>query len=151
MAAFPEQRMSILTLGVSDVATSRNFYENTLGLTPFMTEGITMYNLGGVAFGIWERDKLHEDIGLMGNTCPPGICPNFALAFNARSEAEVDAIFEKLVAADVNITKRPHKAPWGGYSGYFLDPDNNAWEVVFNPFWKIGEDGRLVLPEPASA
>ncbi|MEO0884245.1 MAG: VOC family protein [Pseudomonadota bacterium] len=150
MAALPEQRMSILTLGVSDVAISREFYETVLGLQPFMTEGIVMYNLGGFALGIWERCKLHEDIGLMGNTCPPGICPNFAIAYNARSEAEVDAIFNKLEAANVDISKHPHKASWGGYSGYFLDPDSNAWEVVYNPFWPIEEDGRLRLPVTAS-
>ena len=148
MAALPEQRISILTLGVNDVQVSRQFYENVLGLVPFMTDNIIMYNLGGLALGIWERGKLHEDVGLMGNTCPPGICPNFAIAYNARSEAEVDAIFQKLEAADVDISKQPHKAPWGGYSGYFLDPDGNAWEIVYNPFWPIKDDGRLVLPEP---
>jgi len=151
MSALPEQRMSILTLGVSDVTASRRFYEGILGFEPFMTDGIVMYNLGGFAFGLWEREKLHDDIGLMGNTCPPGICPNFALAYNTRSEAEVDTVFERLRSADTEITRAPHKASWGGYSGYFLDPDGNAWEVVFNPFWKMDEAGKLVLPAPETA
>ncbi|MEM9669743.1 MAG: VOC family protein [Pseudomonadota bacterium] len=150
MSAFPEQRFSIITLGVTSVEASRAFYEGILGFKPFMTDKIVMYNLGSIAFGLWERGKLHEDIGLMGNTCPPGICPNFAIAYNTRSEAEVDAIFERLKAAEVEITKPPHKADWGGYSGYFLDPDNNAWEAVYNPFWKLTEKGAPQMPEVVS-
>ena len=151
MAAFPEQRMSIITLGVTDVAVSRRFYEDVLGLAPFMTEGITMYDMGGFAFGLWEREKLHEDVGLMGNTCPPGTCPNFAMAYNARSVAEVDEIFERLEKAGVTVTSSPHQADWGGYSGYFLDPDKNAWEVAFNPYWPIRDDGQLDLPKGEAA
>lgn len=143
---FPEQRMSIVTLGVTDLAESKQFYEHTIGLKPFMTDGITMFDMGGFVLGLWERDKLHKDIGIMGNTCPKGACPNFAMAYNARSREEVDEIFSRLGAGGVDVPTEPHEADWGGYSGYFTDPDGNAWEVAFNPYWPVKDDGRLELP-----
>ena len=146
MGAFPEQRMSIITLGVADRAAATHFYEEIMGFTPFMRDEITVFDLGGFAFGLWERKKLQNDIGCMGNTTPKGACPSFALAYNARSTEEVDLIFNRLRAEDVEIMKEPHKAEWGGYSGYFVDRDGYAWEVAFNPFWKFQEDGRLQLP-----
>lgn len=146
MSAFPEQRVSVITLGVADRAAAARFYEDVLGFTPFMREGITFFDLGGFVFGLWERRKLQQDIGCMGNTCPPGACPNFALAYNARSEAEVDEVFARLRAEDVEIMKEPHKADWGGYSGYFIDLDGYAWEVAFNPFWAFDDQGRVKPP-----
>ncbi len=146
MGVFPEQRVSIITLGVSDRAESTRFYEEVLGFKAFMRDEITMFDLGGFAFGLWERKKLQHDIGCMGNSTPQGACPNFALAYNARSIAEVDLIFGRLHAEGVDIMKEPHKADWGGYSGYFVDRDGHAWEVAFNPYWKFKEDGRLELP-----
>lgn len=146
MGAFPEQRMSIITLGVQDLGKTQEFYETVLGLTPFMTDGITMFDMGGFVLGLWERDKLHEDIGMMANSCPAGVLPNVALAYNARSEDEVDAIFKTLEEYGVLVTKPPHKAFWGGYSGYFMDPDGNAWEVAYNPHWALTEAGHVVVP-----
>ena len=146
MGAFPEQRMSIITLGVASLPEATRFYTEVLGMTPFMRDEITMFDMGGFVLGLWDRKKLHKDIGLMGNTCPQGACPNFALAYNARSEAEVNKIFDRLRAEDVEISKEPHKAFWGGYSGYFIDRDGYAWEVAYNPFWSFEEDGRIKLP-----
>lgn len=146
MSAFPEQRMSIITLGVADRDASTRFYQETLGFTPFMRDEITMFDLGGLIFGLWERKKLQADIGCMGNTSPPGACPNFAMAYNARSIEEVDQIFDRLRLEDVEIMREPHKADWGGYSGYFTDRDGYAWEVAFNPFWNFDENGRVQLP-----
>lgn len=145
-SVFPEQRMSIVTLGVTDMTEACAFYEETLGLKPFMTGEIMMFDMGSMVFGLWSRTELHKDIGIMGNTCPKGTCPNFAIAYNARSIEEVDEIFARLHALKVNVPQEPHKAEWGGYTGYFTDPDGNAWEVAFNPFWPIKDDGRLVLP-----
>ena len=146
MGVFPEQRVSIITLGVADRAEATRFYEEVLGFRAFMRDGITMFDVGGFAFGLWERNKLQQDIGCMGNSTPKGACPNFALAYNARSIEEVDEIFGRLRAEDVDVMKEPHKADWGGYSGYFVDRDGYAWEVAYNPFWKLKEDGRLELP-----
>lgn len=146
MGVFPEQRMSIITLGVASLEEATSFYTDILGLTPFMRDEITMFDMGGFVLGLWDLNKLHKDIGVMGNTCPKGACPNFALAYNARSEAEVNEIFDRLRAEDVDISVEPHKAFWGGYSGYFIDRDGYAWEVAYNPFWGFEADGRLKLP-----
>lgn len=85
----------------------------------------------------------------MGNT--PGCHPSFAIAYNVVSKAEVDAVFDRLREADVKITSEPHDTFWGGYGGYFLDPDGHAWEVAYNPHWTFDEDGRPVLPAVGGA
>ena len=146
MGVFPEQRMSIITLGVASLEEATAFYSDILGFKAFMRDGITMFDTGGFVLGLWDVNKLRKDIGVMGNTCPQGACPNFALAYNARSIEEVDQIFDALRAEDVEISVEPHKAFWGGYSGYFLDRDGYAWEVAYNPFWGFEDDGRLKLP-----
>lgn len=147
MAVFPDSRMSILTLGVSDRAAMTAFYRDVIGLKLFMEEGMTLFDMGGTALGLWEAGKLAEDAGMMpGEPTPAGIFKGLALAYNARSREEVDAIFERLEAAEVAITKAPHEAFWGGYSGYFADPEGNAWEVAYNPYADLDEAGRLVLP-----
>lgn len=151
MRALPDQRMSILTIGVVDVDAARQFYQDVVGFKPFMTEGMTLFDMGGIVLGLWERDKLHQDMGLMGNTCPKGACPNFAIAYNTRSRAEVDEIFERLKNHGVEITVEPHAASWGGYSGYFLDPDGHAWEVVHNPHWALTETGQVQIPQKGGA
>ena len=84
MAAFPQQRVSIITLGVTDREASTRFYSDVLGFTPFMRDEITMFDMGGMVLGLWERGKLQADVGLMGNTCPPGACPNFALVLKTQ-------------------------------------------------------------------
>lgn len=143
--AFPESRFSILTIGATDKQALTRFYVETLGFQRFGPEEMTMLNAGGLVLGIWERDKLAEDAGQT-VSLQKGF-PGFALAYNARSRDEVDTIFSRLEASGVSITKPPHETFWGGYGGYFKDPENNAWEVAFNPFWPVGEDGRLSLPE----
>ena len=143
-AVFPESRMSIATLGVKDRAAVTAFYEDVVGVKNIGPKEMTLFDMGGCAFGRWEYDRLADDAGQ-----PAGEQTGFkgvALAYTARSEAEVDGIFERLEKAGANITKAPHKAFWGGYSGYFADPEGNAWEVAINPFWPIAEDGRVQLP-----
>lgn len=146
---FPQQRLSIITLGVDDVAASTAFYRDVIGFEPFNTEGMTMFNMGGFVLGIWGRKDLTKDIGLMGNT--PGCHPAFAMAYNVMSKDAVDDTFARLREADVQITTEPHETFWGGYAGYFLDPDGHAWEVAFNPHWKFDEDGRPLLPAVGGA
>ena len=149
MTAFPEHRMSIITLGVKDRAAMTKFYEDTIGFKNIGPEAMTMFDMGGFILGLWEADKLAEDAGQAAR--PAEGFRNVALAYNARSIEEVDGIFERLKAAGVEITTPPHKAFWGGYSGYFADPEGNAWEVAYNPFWKFDEAGRVVLPTGETA
>ncbi len=149
MAVFPEQRLSIITLGVRDRAAMTAFYEDVIGFENVGPPGMTMFNMGGFVLGLWEADKLAEDAGQKAR--PADGFRNAALAYNARSVEEVDEIFARLEAARVSITTPPHKAFWGGYSGYFADPEGNAWEVAFNPFWTFDEAGRVVLPTGETA
>jgi len=144
VAVLPESRLSIITLGVADRAAMTAFYRDVIGLKLYNEKGMTMFDLGGLVLGLWEYYKLAKDAGQ-----PEGAATGFkgtAIAYNARSEAEVDAIFQRLAEAGVQVTTAPHKSFWGGYSGYFADPEGNAWEVAFNPFWALDEDGKLVLP-----
>lgn len=150
--ALPERRMSTLTLGVNDRAAMKRFYEGVLGFADVGPETLTVYDLGGFAFCLWEREKLAADAGLAdGEARGVGSFPGFTLGYNARTEAEVDGIFARLEAAGAAITVRPHKTFWGGYSGYFTDPEGHAWEVAFNPFWPVQQDGRLRLPAGGAA
>ncbi|MEO0549577.1 MAG: VOC family protein [Pseudomonadota bacterium] len=144
MAVFPEQRLSIITLGVKDRAAMTAFYEDVIGFKNVGPEGMAMFNMGGFVLGLWEADKLADDAGQPAR--PAEGFRNAALAYNARSEADVDEIFARLKAGNVEITTPPHKAFWGGYSGYFADPEGNAWEVAYNPYWTFDEAGRVVLP-----
>ena len=145
MAAFPESRLSIVTLGVKDRAAMTAFYEDVIGFKNVGPEGMAMFNMGGFVLGLWEEDKLAADAGVPHDR--KGQFRSVALAYNARSIEEVDQIFETLSASGVEITTPPHKSFWGGYSGYFVDPEGNAWEVAFNPFWTFDEAGRVVLPK----
>ncbi|MEQ9435781.1 VOC family protein [Hyphomonas sp.] len=144
MAAFPERRLSIITIGVRDRAALTGFYETVLGFKNVGPEGMSMFDMGGFILGLWEEDRLADDAGLPNNRT--GDFKALALAYNARSIDEVDGIFADLASAGVTITAPPHKAFWGGYSGYFTDPEGNAWEVAYNPFWTLDEAGRVVLP-----
>lgn len=147
-AAFPDQRVSVITLGVSDRAAMTAFYEDVLGWRNVGPPAMAVFDLGGVVLGLWERDKLAEDAGMMpGEPSPLGTFKGVAIAYNARSRQEVDEIFQRLEAAGVTITKKPHDAFWGGYSGYFADPEGNAWEVAHNPHWSLDGAGRVVLPD----
>ncbi|MEX1251664.1 MAG: VOC family protein [Hyphomonas sp.] len=145
MAALPQQRLSIITLGVKDLAVMVSFYTDVLGFEDRGVKGeVAFFNAGGMALGLWDETKLAADAGMEADR--KGGFRGFALAFNARSIEEVDAIFSRLGEAGVRIPKAPHKTYWGGYSGYFADPEGNAWEVAFNPFWPMDEAGRVTVP-----
>ena len=144
MTVFPEHRLSIITLGVRDRAAMTAFYEDIIGFKNVGPEGMAMFDMGGFILGLWEADKLAKDAGQ--EPRPAEGFRNIALAYNARSIEEVDGIFARLKDAGVDITTPPHKAFWGGYSGYFADLEGNAWEVAYNPFWTFDEAGRVVLP-----
>jgi hypothetical protein len=147
MAALPEQRVSIITVGVKDLAGMIRFYTEVLGFEDRGVRGeIAFFNAGSLVIGLWDETKLADDAGVPADR--KGEFKGFALAFNARSVEEVDAIFDRLGKSGVRISKPPHKTDWGGYSGYFADPEGNAWEVAYNPFWPIDEAGRVTVPAP---
>ncbi len=138
-----EPRISIITLGVKDVARSRTFYE-ALGFkaSTASQESVTFLDGGGVVLGLYGRGPLAEDATVEDSA--PGFS-GVALAHNARSEADVDAALAEAVAAGAKLVKPAGKVFWGGYSGYFADPDGHLWEVAFNPYFKLGDDGRVEL------
>ncbi|MDQ2690460.1 MAG: VOC family protein [Chloroflexota bacterium] len=136
------QHIHLITLGVRDLEASRKFYRETLGWKPSNSsnEEITFFQAGGVVLSLFQREKLAEDalVDPEGNGFP-----GFTLAYNARSEAEVDQIIRELQSKGVKILKEPQKVFWGGYSSYFADPDGNCWEVAYNPFIPFDENGNL--------
>jgi uncharacterized protein len=140
-----EQRISLITLGVADLERSRSFYER-LGWQRSVrsAEGIAFFQAGGMALALYPRAELAQDAGVPAQS--QGFS-GFTLAFNARSRAEVDAVLAEAQAAGATILKRGQDAFWGGYSGYFADPDGFPWEVAWNPSFPIADDGSISLPE----
>jgi len=138
------QHLHLITLGVEDFKKSRKFYTEILGWKPTSAsnDDIAFFQAGGVALGIYPREKLAEDA----LTSPEGSgFAGITLAYNARSEAEVDEIIRDLKSKGVKIVKEPQKVFWGGYSSYFADPDDYRWEVAYNPFFQFDKDGNLAL------
>jgi uncharacterized protein len=140
-----DQRVSIITLGVTDLKHSREFYER-LGWRRSManTEGVVFFQAGGMALALYPRHELAKDA----NIAPDGHGFNaFSLAYNTRTRAEVDSVLEHAVAAGAKLIKPAQEAFWGGYSGYFSDPDRFLWEVAWNPSFPIAEDGSIRIPD----
>jgi catechol 2,3-dioxygenase-like lactoylglutathione lyase family enzyme len=137
------QHLHLITLGVKDFEKSKKFYSEILGWKISRPqEGIAFFQAGGVALAIYPREKLAEDA----LTSPEGSgFSGITLAYNARSEAEVDEIIRDLKSKGVRIVKEPQKVFWGGYSSYFADPDDYHWEVAYNPFFVFDENGNLKL------
>ncbi len=130
-----DQRISLITLGVEDMARSRSFYE-ALGwqASPQSSEDVTFFQAGGSIFGLYGRKSLAEDAQV--EETPAGF-RGVSLAYNGRDRAEVDAVLKEAVAAGAVLIKAAKEVFWGGYSGYFADPDGHLWEVAHNPFWTI--------------
>jgi predicted lactoylglutathione lyase len=139
-----ETRVSLITLGVTDLARSRTFYEQ-LGWTGQAVEGTVFIQAGGLAVVLWGRAELAADAGLVDPS--PGAFGGIALAQNVRSPAEVDDIMATAEKAGATITRRPQTTFYGGYAGYFTDPDGHAWEIAHNPGFTLTDDGSLVLPD----
>ena len=136
-----DQRLSLVTLGVADLARARRFYEDGLGwVRGNQDEGVAFYQMPGAILALWTRPELAEDAGI---SDAGAAFSGMALAYNARSREEVDAVLAEAGAAGAEIVKPAHETVWGGYSGYFADPDGHLWEVAHNPFWIIAEDGAV--------
>jgi catechol 2,3-dioxygenase-like lactoylglutathione lyase family enzyme len=134
-----------MTLGVDDVAHSAKFYE-ALGLKRHMrdADGVAFFDAGGAALSLYGRDALAKDAGL--DSLPQG-SGSATLAFNVDSERAVDETLAAAEAAGGKILKPGYRIFWGGYIGYFADPDGHLWEVAYNPQFPFDEHGRIVLPE----
>ena len=138
-----KQHLHIITLGVKDLEVSKKFYADTLGWKiSNPQEGIVFFRAGGVVLALYPRESLAEDAVI---SAEGSGFAGFTLAYNARSESEVDEIIADLKSKGVKIIKEPQKVFWGGYSAYFADPDEYRWEVAYNPFFPFNENGNLKL------
>jgi uncharacterized glyoxalase superfamily protein PhnB len=138
------QRVTLITLGVADLAAARAFYAR-LGWVEHSESqpGVAFFQLQGAALALFGREALAADQGRAGAMLGTGAV---TLAQNFGSEAEVDAAFAAALAAGGTALKAPEKVFWGGYSGYWADPEGHVWELAFNPFWPLADDGSLTLP-----
>jgi len=136
-------RVTLITLGVSDLAAARAFYARLGWVEHSGTEGVAFYQMHGALLGLFGREDLARDQGREGARLGTGA---MTLAQNFVTKAEVDAAFEAAIVAGGTVLKRPEEVFWGGYSGYWADPDGHVWEVAMNPFWPLNDDGSLTLP-----
>ena len=139
-----DQHLHIITLGAKDFKKSVEFYSQKLGwkASSNSNDSIAFFQAGGVVLALYPREALEEDAMV---TVKGFGFSGFSLAYNARSESEVDEIIADLKLKGVKIVKEPQKVFWGGYSSYFADPDDNRWEVAYNPFFPFDENGNLKL------
>lgn len=137
-----EQRLSLVTLGVSDLARSQAFYEE-LGwsASPGPGDDVVFFQVNGLVVALWDRASLELDSGVEDDGGWGGI----TLAHNVSDPPDVDAVIEQARAAGAAIPREPAATFWGGYSGVFVDPDGHPWEVAHNPFWTITEDGDTLI------
>lgn len=139
------QRVTLITLGVADLARSKTFY-GAMGWVPTADEGqIVFYQINGMVLSFFGLGPLAKDQGRPDAQLGTGA---MTLAQNFATDAEVDAAYAAALKAGATPLKAPEKVFWGGYSGYYADPDGHVWEVANNPFWPLNEDGSLTLPTP---
>jgi catechol 2,3-dioxygenase-like lactoylglutathione lyase family enzyme len=137
-----QQRISVVTLGVSDLARAHAFYEGLgwkTGAGP--EDDVVFFQAGGSIVALWSRESLAED-SVVEDT---GGWGGITLAHNVGSPEEVDAVLAEAEVAGATIGRAGAETFWGGYSGVFLDPDGHPWEVAHNPHWQLGEDGSVQL------
>lgn len=132
-----DQRLSLVTLGVADLARAIAFYEG-IGWTRALrdAQGVAFFQLGGIGLSLYPQDELAADAGFSGIT----------LGYNVRERAHVDAIVAKLAALGGTVTKPAEDKFWGGYGAYVVDPDGHAWEIAWNPAFPIDSDGAISIP-----
>ncbi|NLR78841.1 VOC family protein [Chitinophaga eiseniae] len=139
------QKLTLITLGVQDLPRAIRFYEQGLGWkrSPASEEEIAFFPLGGMVLALYSRERLAEDIGIPGRGSGFG---GLTLSYNAIDRAEVNAVLEQARSAGAQIVKPAQEVFWGGYSGYFRDPDGHLVEVAHNPLWELNEQGDVILP-----
>jgi catechol 2,3-dioxygenase-like lactoylglutathione lyase family enzyme len=138
-----DPRLNIVTLGVRDLERAIAFYRDGLGWKPAVETGdFVLFDLGGVALALYPHDLLAQDAGVRtGRHAFGGV----TLAQNVRSRDEVDRTIASACAAGATLLRAASEKEWGGYSGYFADPDGNPWEIAFHPHFRLDDRGRLVL------
>lgn len=139
-----EQRLSLVTLGVADLELSRTFYRN-LGWKEGAgsSDDVAFFQAGGMVVALWDRKSLAKDSSVKDKGGWGGV----TLAYNARTQSQVDAILEEARFAGATIGREGGETSWGGYSGVFIDPDGHPWEVAFNPSWSLTDEGETMLGE----
>jgi catechol 2,3-dioxygenase-like lactoylglutathione lyase family enzyme len=136
-----EQRLTLVTLGVADVARARAFYEALGWVAARDPEDVVFFQVGGMIVALWSRARLAEDSGVEDGGGWGGV----TLAHNVGSPAEVDAVVDEARRAGATIAREPGETFWGGYSAVFVDPDGHPWEVAHNPYWTLAADGSIRL------
>jgi uncharacterized protein len=137
-----DQRVSLITLGVGDLARSRAFYEELGWKTGAEPDAdVVFFQTGGMIVALWERGMLAQDSGAADSGGWGGV----TLAYNVRSPQEADAVLAEAAAAGARIARPGAATFWGGYSGIFVDPDGHPWEVAHNPHWTLHDDGSVAL------
>lgn len=137
-----DQRVSLITLAVADPARSKDFYEALGWKAGFVSRDIAFFQLNGIVLGLYRRTAFEAETGriLSGGD-------GVALAINFAARDAVDAVLDEAVRAGGEIMRPAADTEWGGYSGYFADPDGHAWEVAHNPHWTIDDDGNVWMPD----
>ena len=138
-----QQQISVVTIGIDDLARSKRFYSDGFGWTPvFENEEIAFYQMNGLVLGTWLRTALSQD---MQRPSSGEAGAQFALAHNVHAKVEVEPLIGALVAAGGTLLRAADAPPHGGFRGYVADPDGHAWEIAWNPAWLIGEQGHVTF------
>jgi uncharacterized glyoxalase superfamily protein PhnB len=143
----PQAILSLVTLGISDLNRSIAFYE-ALGFERKAqgAQGVGFFQAGACAIAVWPSQELAKDANIAFKDLSPGF-RGVSLAWNCRSKGEVDAAMDRAYRAGATVQKPGDDVFWGGYTGYFFDPDGHLWEVAYNPGFALTDDGRLTLPD----
>ena len=140
-----QPRLTLVTLGVTDLAKARAFYEAWGWRASSASQPeVAFFQANGVALALWSRADLAKDAGVQDR--PTGFSA-VTLAYNARSKEEADEVYALAIAAGAKATKPLQDVFWGGYSGYFADPEGHLWEVAWNPAFPLDEEGHMFLPD----
>lgn len=138
-----DMRISLVTLGVSDLERSKAFYRALGWVEAPSPEGIAFYQAGGMVVALWERSALAIDSGTQ--DLDRGGWGGVTLALNVAAPADVDEVVAQAEEVGARVVRTPDATYWGGYSGVFCDPDDHPWEIAYNPYWTITEDGRTLV------
>ncbi|MDW5377184.1 VOC family protein [Halomonas sp. HP20-15] len=136
--------MSLVTLGVADLTRARGFYERGLGwrVGQAVEDEVVFFQLNGMILSLYHREAMARDAGISDSGAEFG---GITLAYNARSPQDVDAVLAESERAGATLIKPGQATSWGGYSGYFADPDGHLWEVAHNPYFPIDAEGGITL------